>query len=96
VQSSMGNNLFRFDHQQFFPGQLDDVALVQLPPPSGLHLAVDQGFSALDPDFRFETVLDLVGQFQKLAEPDGEFFDSDVVFWAWHLNHATISSKLFE
>ncbi len=63
MQGPMGNDLFLFDNYCLFSGQLDDVALLQLPPPSGLHLAVDQGFSALDPDFRFETVLDLVGQF---------------------------------
>ena len=61
MQASMHNDLFLFDHYRFFPGQLDDVALLQLPPPSGLHLTVDQGFSVLDADFRFKAVLDLFG-----------------------------------
>ena len=63
MQGLPGNDLFLLDNYRFFSGQLDDVAPLQLPSPSGLHLLVDQGLSALDADFRFKAVLDLVGQF---------------------------------
>ncbi|SHO50261.1 hypothetical protein SAMN02745220_03340 [Desulfopila aestuarii DSM 18488] len=55
----------------------DDIVFLQLFTPLGFHRSVQQNFSMLYSDLGFKAILDKVGNFQKLAEADGELFDNN-------------------